>query len=92
LVRAGQHEPSSFLPIEEITMVSRRMLNLVAAAVVFAGGSYLAQPAEAAGFACSESQWSLALARASAACGGGGASIVAECTNSRLIVQEIYCY
>ena len=74
-------------------MNARHRLNLAAAAVVFAGGAYLATPvqAEVALKVCSDAQWSAAINRAQEAC-GSSASIVADCVDGQLITREIYCY
>lgn len=72
-------------------MISHLGLRIVAAGVVFGGGSYLAGSAEAAIMECSDTQWNQAIARAATAC-QGQASIVADCEGGQLIVREIYCY
>ncbi|HEV7587152.1 MAG TPA: hypothetical protein VGO40_03385 [Longimicrobium sp.] len=66
-----------------------RIINLVAAAVTFAGAAILARPAYADTFDCTQEQWQAGEDAANAYCQGASYSI--SCRNNIVVVTILAC-
>jgi hypothetical protein len=69
--------------------MSRRIIGITAAAVTFAGSAFLARPARADSFACTDEQWDAAQDAANSVC--QGASFMVECRGNQVIVTIVAC-
>lgn len=69
--------------------MSRRMINLAAAAVTFAGSAILTQSARADTFACTDEQWDAGEAAANEVC--AGASYTIACHGNVVVVTILAC-
>ena len=70
--------------------MTRRIINLAAAAVTFVGAAMLAKPAHATtAFDCTEEQWQAGEDAANAYC--QGASYTISCRNNIVVVAILAC-